>query len=163
MGKFHTFGGGFLSKSFNIAGNDWLINLSIDRSIDWFNRALCLIGNIQAKQECYSNMYTMFVDKHIKYCHFWRNINVCMPVRNISQIFQSCQVLNTISGIGKREAGLTNCYECCKTGNNTYPCNSQLCGTPGKYHSWFVVKPEITHSCNSHLCGTHRDYPFDLL
>nr|XP_022308784.1 hemicentin-1-like [Crassostrea virginica] len=83
---------------------------------------------------------------------------------------QSCQVLNTISGIGKREAGLTNCYECCKTGNNTYPCNSQLCGTPASrerkcFSCSDITKPEncetIVPCSEDSICytGSYR-HPF---
>lgn len=42
----------------------------------------------------------------------------------------TCDTLSQISGLGKREAGLTNCFECCYTGNRTHPCNNKLCGTP---------------------------------
>ncbi|XP_062604258.1 uncharacterized protein LOC134266043 [Saccostrea cucullata] len=43
----------------------------------------------------------------------------------------SCKIIHVVSGIGKkRETGVTNCYECCESGNVTYPCNDNLCGKP---------------------------------
>ncbi|XP_048749835.2 uncharacterized protein LOC125661728 [Ostrea edulis] len=44
---------------------------------------------------------------------------------------QNCQIIHQVSGLGrKRDDGITNCYECCTTGNGTYPCNDNLCGNP---------------------------------
>uniref|UniRef100_K1R017 Immunoglobulin I-set domain-containing protein n=1 Tax=Magallana gigas TaxID=29159 RepID=K1R017_MAGGI len=63
----------------------------------------------------------------------------------------TCDTLSQIAGLGKREAGLTNCFECCYTGNRTHPCNNKLCGTPRSYRHPF------SHEIRYNLGCQHKD------